>query len=79
VPDGLEIKTCRGRIAVDCHYPHAGLHFVLLFTETDKIFTVNDLRVAFLQARDYRKAEINTKATTVKYSFNGDSFISIFK
>jgi hypothetical protein len=77
VPDGLEIKTCRNRIAVDCHHPHAGLHLVLLFTETAKIFTVNDVRVAFLRASDYRESERNTTATTVKYSFNGDRFVSL--
>ena len=35
VPDGLEIKTCEGRIAVDCHHSHVGLHLIvtcLLYT-----------------------------------------------
>lgn len=77
VPDGLEIKTCRNRIAVDCHYPHAGLHLVLLFNETARFFKVHDLRVAFLRAADYRESERNTEATTVKHSFNGDSFVSL--
>jgi len=77
VPDGLEIKTCRERIAVDCHHPHAGLHLVLLFTETTRLFAVQDVRVAFLRATDYREAKRNTTATTVKYSFNGDRFVSL--
>jgi hypothetical protein len=77
VPDGLEIKTCRERIAVDCHHPHAGLHLVLVFSETARIFTVNDLRVAFLSPKDYRESERNITATTVKYSFNGNRFVSI--
>ena len=77
VPDGLEIKTCRDRVAVDCHHPHAGLHLVLLFSETGRMFTVNDVRVAFLRSSDYRESERNTTATTVKYSFNGDRFVSI--
>lgn len=77
VPDGLEIKTCRDRIAVDCHHPHAGLHLVLLFTETKRMFTVNDVRIAFLRSSDYRESERNTTATTVKYSFNGDRFVSL--
>ncbi len=77
VPDGLEIKTCRDRIAVDCHHPHTGLHLVLLFRETDRLFTVDDLRVAFLRQGDYRESERNTTATTVKYSFNGDRFVSL--
>jgi hypothetical protein len=77
VPDGLEIKTCRERIAVDCHHPHAGLHLVLVFTEVSRLFTVNDIRVAFLRAADYRESERNTTATTVKYSFGGDRFVSL--
>jgi hypothetical protein len=78
VPDGLEIKTCRDRIAVDCHYPHAGLHLVLLFTEIARTFTVNDIKVAFLRRDDYRESVRNTESTTVKYSFNGDRFESLF-
>jgi hypothetical protein len=77
VPDGLEIKTCRERIAVDCHHPHAGLHLVLVFTEVARMFTVNDVRVAFLRSRDYRESARNTTATTVKYSFGGDRFVSL--
>ncbi len=77
VPDGIEIKTCRERIAVDCHHPHAGLHLVLLFTEAARTFAVEDVRVAFLRAGDYRESERNTTATTVKYSFNGDHFVSL--
>ena len=77
VPDGLEIKTCRARIAVDCHHPHAGLHLVLVFTETARMFTVSDVRIAFLRSGDYRESERNTTATTVKYSFNGDGFVSL--
>lgn len=78
IPDGLEIKTCRDRIAVDCHYPHAGLHFVLLFREANRLFTVEDLLVAFLRPADYHKSRRNTTATTVKYSFNGTQFLSLF-
>lgn len=77
VPDGIEIKTCRERIAVDCHYAHAGLHLILLFTESSRLFTVKDLQVAFLRSADYRQSEINTTTTTVKCSFNGDRFISL--
>jgi hypothetical protein len=79
IPDGLEIKTCRGRIAVDCHHPHAGLHLVLLFGETDSMFSVDDVRVAFLRQIDYRESERNTTATTVKYSFSGEHFVSILE
>ncbi|MDD5075376.1 MAG: hypothetical protein PHO54_05955 [Candidatus Peribacteraceae bacterium] len=77
VPDGLEIKTCRNRIAVDCHHPHAGLHLVLLFSETNRLFSVDDIRIAFLRQSNYHESERNTTATTVKYSFNGDQFVSL--
>ena len=50
---------------------------MLLFTETARMFTVSDVRVAFLRASDYRESERNTTATTVKYSFNGDRFVSL--
>ena len=79
VPDGLEVKTCKGRVAVDCHNPHIGLHLVLLFDKNAGIFQVEDVLVAFLRASDYRKSQRRTIATTVKYSFNGDPFISILK
>jgi hypothetical protein len=78
VPDGLEVKTCRDRIAVDCHHPHAGLHLVLVYAESERTFSVTDVRVAFLSKADYRESERNTTATTVKYSFNGDRFASLF-
>ncbi len=79
MPDGLEIKTCRGRVAVDCHHPHIGLHLVLLFDTKDGVSQVEDVLVAFLKTSDYRKCRRRTTATTVKYSFNGDPFISILK
>ena len=79
VPDGLEIKTCRDSIRVDCHHPHAGLHLAVVFSETERRFTVGDIRVAFLKSADYREAARNTTATTVKYSFNGDRFVSLLR
>lgn len=77
VPDGLEIKTCRDGIRVDCHHPHAGLHLVLVFSEAARWFTVEDVCVAFLRNADYREAGRNTTATTVKYSFGSNRFISL--
>ncbi len=77
VPDGLEIKTCRKRVSVDCHFPHAGLHLVLVFSEAERIFTVSDILIAFLKAADYRRSNESTEATTRKFSFNGDRFISL--
>lgn len=79
VPDGLEIKTCRDQIRVDCHHPHAGRHLVVLFSEKSRHFTVTDICVAFLKSSDYREAARNTTATTVKYSFNRDRFISLLR
>ena len=73
----MEIKTCRERIAVDCHHPHSGLHLVLLFSEVERFFTVIDLRVAFLHSADYHESERNTTATTVKYSFGGEKLVSL--
>jgi hypothetical protein len=77
VPDGLEIKTCRDSIRVDCHHPHAGLHLALVFSEAERWFTVDDVCVAFLRSSDYREAGRNTTATTVKYSFGSSRFISL--
>lgn len=79
VPDGLEIKTCRDQIRVDCHHPHAGLHLVVVFSEDARRFDVTDVSLAFLKASDYREAARNTTATTVKYSFNGDRFVSLLQ
>lgn len=79
VPDGLEIKTCRDTIRVDCHHPHAGLHLAVVFSETERRFTVGDIRIAYLKSTDYREAARNTTATTVKYSFNGDRFVSLLR
>ena len=63
---------------MDCHHPHAGLHLVIVFKEKDHFFTITDILVAFLQASDYRESGRNTTATTVKYSFNGERFVSLF-
>lgn len=79
VPDGLEIKTCRGTIRVDCHHPHVGLHLVLVFSEVDRWFTVDDVCIAFLKSSDYREATRNTTATTVKFSFGSRPFISLLQ
>ena len=77
VPDGIEIKTCRDSIRVDCHHPHPGLHLALLFSEVHRRFTVTDVAIAFLASSDYREAGRNTTATTPKYSFNGTRFVSL--
>lgn len=78
IPDGLEIKTCRNQIHVDCHHHHVGLHLVVIFGETARFFTVTDLRIAFLRFEDYHESSRNTSATTVKYSFKGHRFVSLF-
>lgn len=38
---------------------------------------VTDVRVTFLRTSDYRESERNATVTTVKYSFNGDRFVSL--
>ena len=73
----MEVKTGRDVIAVDCHHPHTGLHLVVLFDESTGEFCVRDICVAFLGRKDYREAGRNTTATTVKYSFKGEKFISL--
>lgn len=47
--------------------------------EITRNFTVTDVRGAFLCTKDDRESKRNTTATTVKYSFNGDRFVSLFK
>jgi hypothetical protein len=79
IPDGLEVKTCKGEFSVDCHYPHIGLHLAVLFNEKGGSAQVGDIMVAFLRSCDYREAKRETLATTVKYSFNGQRFISILQ
>ena len=77
VPDGLEVKTCKGPFAVDCHHAHAGLHLVVLFNKTQKQFRVNDIQVAFLRQDLYRITVPASPTTTLKASFNGKNFFSI--
>ena len=77
VPDGIEIKTCRNNLRVDCHHPHAGLHVILIYSVSNRCFLVSDIRVGFLTISDYRESQRNTTSTTVKYSFNGERFVSV--
>lgn len=77
VPDGLEIKTCEGTFAVNCHHAHAGLHLVVLFSKARKQFRVNDIQVAFMRQDFYRITVPASPTTTLKASFNGTNFISI--
>jgi hypothetical protein len=77
VSDGLEVKTCKGPFAVDCHHAHAGLHLVVLFSKTRNQFRVNDIQVAFMRREFYRITVPASPTTTLKASFNGQNFISI--
>lgn len=77
VPDGLEVKTCKGPFAVDCHHAHAGLHLVVLFNKARKQFRVNDIQIAFMRQEFYRNTVPASPTTTLKASFNGQNFISI--
>ncbi|WP_146580921.1 hypothetical protein [Neorhodopirellula pilleata] len=78
VPDGLEVKTCRRNFAVDCHHAHAGLHLVVIFDRIEKQFVVKDVLVGFLRHELYRVTVPASPTTTLKASFNGQHFISIF-
>lgn len=77
VPDELEVKTCRGTFAVDCHHAHAGLHLVVLFNKTRKVFRVDEIQIAFMRHDFYRITVPASPTTTLKASFNGQNFISI--
>jgi hypothetical protein len=77
IPDGLEIKTCKGRFAVDCHHAHAGLHLVLLFDKEATAFRVTDIQIGFLRKELYRITVPSSPTTTLKASFNGDNFVSV--
>ncbi len=79
VPDGLEVKTCKGPFAVDCHHAHAGLHLVVLFNKARKQFRVNDIQIAFMRRDFYRITVPASPTTTLKASFNGQNFISILR
>ena len=77
VPDGLEIKTCKDRFAVDCHHAHAGLHLVMLFHGRTGSVEVTDVMAAFMRHDDYRITKPSTPTTTLKASFNGKNFVSL--
>src|SRR5262249_47784095 len=49
VPDGIEIKSNRGRrIRVDCHHDHQGLHLALTFDYDGTRWRVYDVYLAYL-------------------------------
>lgn len=80
VPDGLELKSKRGAgIRVDCHAAHPGMFMVITWSTVKQILVVNDIALAYVRSFDYSECKRNTKATTVKYSFGGERFISLLK
>ncbi|MBI3652955.1 MAG: hypothetical protein HY231_18165 [Acidobacteria bacterium] len=77
VPDGVEVKSQRGKsIRVDCHHPHQGIHLVVTFDRVNQHWNVYDVFVAYLSSADYKRARRNTTATTEKFSFGHTPFIS---
>jgi len=78
IPDGLEVKTCRNSFNVDCHHAHAGLHLALLCHGRQGSLVVTDIQVAYLQHSDYRITKPASPTTTLKASFNGKQFVSLF-
>lgn len=78
VPDGIEIKSQRGkRIRVDCHHDHQGLHLAMTFDQAGERWRAYDVYLAYLSKSDYRRATRNTTATTEKFSFSHAPFISV--
>lgn len=77
VPDGMEVKTSPRTVKADCHYNHAGLHLVIVYVVAGGVYRVADLKAGFLRPSDYKMRGRNTEATTVKYSFAGEPFISL--
>lgn len=78
VPDGIEIKSQRGKgIRVDCHHDHQGLHLVMTYNQETDAWVAYDLYLAYLSKADYRRASRNTTATTEKFSFGHAPFISV--
>lgn len=77
IPDGLEIKTCKNRLAVDCHHSHAGLHLVLIYCGSKGALEVTNILVAFMRHCDYRITKPASPTTTLKASFNGKNFVSL--
>lgn len=78
VPDGIEIKSNRGKtIRVDCHNAHQGLHLAMTFNKVGDRWHVYDVYLAYLRREDYTEATRNADATTVKFSFRHAPFISV--
>jgi len=78
IPDGLEIKTCNQTFAVDCHHAHAGLYLVLIYVKAPDRFVVTDIFVGFMRHELYRITNPDSPTTTLKASFNGSAFVSVF-
>jgi hypothetical protein len=80
VPDGVEIKTNRGtRIKVDAHGAHAGLHLGVTWKNSDDVFKVTGIWIAFIRKADHRESGRNVAVTTVKYSFGHSLFMSLLE
>lgn len=67
-PDGAECKTTRGSsIKIDAHGPKTGLFFVLLW-DIEKRLVINDIYMAFLNRSNFRKGNVNSESTTIKWN-----------
>ena len=79
VPDGIELKTNRGKsMRIDAHAPHIGLHlgFTWNFKENGEV-EINGAWIGFITESDHKESARNSKTTTVKYSFGHNKFISL--
>lgn len=78
VPDGCEIKTNQGKkVRVDAHSAHAGLHLAVTWDFVNGQVEINGVWLAYVRFCDYKESERNVEATTVKYSFGHDLFVSL--
>jgi hypothetical protein len=77
VPDGLEIKSCKGIIKADCHAPHQGTQVVVLYGSENGKWFVHDICIGYLSESNYKHRERNSPTATDKWSFQAAPFISV--
>lgn len=80
VPDGLELKTNRGkRIRVDAHGAHSGLHLGVTWELNDGKVVIDGVWIGYIRICDHRESGRNVAVTTVKHSFGHECFTSLLE
>ena len=80
VPDGLELKTNRGkRVKVDAHGAHPGLHLGVTWEKEDGGISINGVYLSYIRIFDHTISGRNVEVTTVKCSFGHDNFFTILE